>query len=185
MALCRKQQHHLVGLIDSAKRVAPDMQERRPKSGTGPRHLVLTIVENIFSRTEPDYLSVGTAVHRHYAANQMTLVVLGKESLSELQQAVEEKFSAVPKRGCGLRPSSAWIGKVKPFLDDRAKPLQAFNVVPVKVGRCIAVIVVVIVVVVLLVDVSVFLASVLVSQLGGGFRLLLVVYAPFRACICS
>ncbi|CAN0120298.1 unnamed protein product [Ectocarpus sp. 6 AP-2014] len=70
--------------------------------------------------------------YAHYAANQMTLVVLGKESLSELQQAVEEKFSAVPKRGCGLRPSSAWIGKVKPFLDDRAKPLQAFNVVPVK-----------------------------------------------------
>ncbi|CAM9877673.1 unnamed protein product [Pylaiella littoralis] len=68
--------------------------------------------------------------HAHYSAKQMTLVVLGKESLTELQTTVEEKFSPVPNRGSGLRPSLKWIGTVKPFLSD--KPLQAFNVVPVK-----------------------------------------------------
>lgn len=61
----------------------------------------------------------------------MTLVVLGKESLAELQSTVEEKFSSVPNRGSGLKPSLKWMGTVKPFLSD--KPLQAFNVVPVKV----------------------------------------------------
>lgn len=74
-----------------------------------------------------------TSVCRHYSAKQMTLVVLGKESLTELQTTVEEKFSPVPNRGSGLRPSLKWIGTVKPFLSD--KPLQAFNVVPVKVAR--------------------------------------------------
>ncbi|CAM9610251.1 unnamed protein product [Scytosiphon promiscuus] len=68
--------------------------------------------------------------HKYYSAKQMTLVVLGKEPLPELQQAVQDKFSPVPNRGDGLRPSLAWIGKVKPFPEGRVS--EAFNVVPVK-----------------------------------------------------
>ncbi|CAM9610322.1 unnamed protein product [Scytosiphon promiscuus] len=59
----------------------------------------------------------------------MTLAVLGKEPLPELQQAVQHKFSPVPNLGDGLRPSLAWIGRVKPFPEGMV--CEAFNVVPV------------------------------------------------------
>ncbi|CAN0380064.1 unnamed protein product, partial [Hapterophycus canaliculatus] len=36
--------------------------------------------------------------NRYYSAKQMTLVVLGKEPLPELQLAVQDKFSPVPNR---------------------------------------------------------------------------------------
>lgn len=61
----------------------------------------------------------------------MTLVVLGKESLPQLQRTVDGLFSPVPNRGTGLRPSNKWLGKVKPFFSNQ--PPQAFNVVPVQV----------------------------------------------------
>lgn len=63
----------------------------------------------------------------------MTLVVLGKESLSQLQRAVDVMFAPVPNRGTGRKPSEKWIGKVKPFFNNQ--PLQAYNIVPVQVGR--------------------------------------------------
>ncbi|CAM9421779.1 unnamed protein product, partial [Hapterophycus canaliculatus] len=75
--------------------------------------------------------------HKYYSAKQMALVVLGKEPLPQLQQAVREKFSPVPNRGNGLRPSLAWIGKVKPFPD--GQPSEAFNIVPAKDLRCLEV----------------------------------------------
>lgn len=61
----------------------------------------------------------------------MTLAVLGKESLSQLQSTVDAMFAAVPNRGAGARPSERWLGKVKPFLNNQ--PLQAYNIVPVQV----------------------------------------------------
>ena len=64
----------------------------------------------------------------------MTLAVLGKESLSQLQRTVDDLFKAVPNRGSGLRPSERWLGKVKPFLNNQ--PLQSFNIVPVQVSLC-------------------------------------------------
>lgn len=68
---------------------------------------------------------------RYYSANQMTLAVLGKESIGQLQAMVNDIFSPVPNRGPGRRPSEKWLGRVKPFLNNQ--PLQAFNVVPVQV----------------------------------------------------
>ena len=70
-------------------------------------------------------------MHRYYSANQMTLAVLGKEPLSQLQGTVDAMFAAVPNRGTGSRPSEKWLGKVKPFFNNQ--PLQAYNVVPVQV----------------------------------------------------
>lgn len=68
----------------------------------------------------------------------MTLVVLGKESLSQLQGAVSGMFAPVPNRGSGRRPSEKWIGKVKPFFN--TQPLQAYNIVPVQVrALCVCV----------------------------------------------
>eukprot|EP00904_Undaria_pinnatifida_P012432 jgi/Undpi1/8319/HiC_scaffold_25.g10788.m1 len=73
----------------------------------------------------------------YYSANQMTLAVLGKESLSQLQRTVDDLFKAVPNRGSGLRPSERWLGKVKPFLNNQ--PLQSFNIVPVQELRSMTV----------------------------------------------
>lgn len=73
-----------------------------------------------------------SARRRYYSANQMTLAVLGKESLSQLQGTVDGLFKAIPNRGSGSRPSARWLGKVKPFLNNQ--PLQAFNIVPVQVS---------------------------------------------------
>eukprot|EP00752_Nemacystus_decipiens_P006180 g5577.t1 len=73
----------------------------------------------------------------YYSANQMTLAVLGKESLSQLQGTVDAMFSAVPNRGTGLRPSEKWLGRVKPFFNNR--PLQAYNIVPVQDLRSVAI----------------------------------------------
>ncbi|CAM9761157.1 unnamed protein product [Pylaiella littoralis] len=73
----------------------------------------------------------------YYSANQMTLVVLGKESLSQLQGAVSGMFAPVPNRGSGRRPSEKWIGKVKPFFN--TQPLQAYNIVPVQELRSVAI----------------------------------------------
>ncbi|CAM9514752.1 unnamed protein product, partial [Hapterophycus canaliculatus] len=73
----------------------------------------------------------------YYSANQMTLVVLGKESLSQLQGTVDKMFAPVPNRGSGRRPSEKWRGKVKPFFNNQ--PLQAYNIVPVQELRSVAV----------------------------------------------
>lgn len=68
----------------------------------------------------------------------MTLAVLGKESLAQLQSTVDAMFAPVPNRGTGRRPSERWLGKVKPFLNNQ--PIQAFNIVPVQVRRvCVSV----------------------------------------------
>lgn len=77
------------------------------------------------------YPTTSPVCGRYYSAKQMTLVVLGKESLPELQSTVEETFSPVPNRGDGLKPSLKWIGTVRPFPSDN--PLQAYNIVPIKV----------------------------------------------------
>lgn len=69
----------------------------------------------------------------YYSAEQMTVAVLGKESLSQLQRMVDDMFSQVPRRGTGLKPSQKWLGKVKPFLNNQS--LLAFNVVPVQVRK--------------------------------------------------
>lgn len=68
---------------------------------------------------------------RYYSANQMTLAVLGKESLSQLQSTVDKMFAPVPNRGSGRRPSERWRGKVKPYFNNQQ--LQAYNIVPVQV----------------------------------------------------
>ncbi|CAN0269727.1 unnamed protein product [Ectocarpus sp. 12 AP-2014] len=73
----------------------------------------------------------------YYSANQMTLAVLGKESLSQLQSTVDGMFGPVPNRGSGRRPSEKYIGKVKPFLGNQ--PLQAYNIVPVQELRSVAI----------------------------------------------
>lgn len=79
-------------------------------------------------------LNNSIARRRYYSADQMTLAVLGKETLSQLQRTVDDLFKAVPNRGSGSRPSERWLGKVKPFMNNQ--PLQAFNIVPVQVGLC-------------------------------------------------
>ncbi|CAM9553710.1 unnamed protein product [Scytosiphon promiscuus] len=73
----------------------------------------------------------------YYSANQMTLAVLGKESLSQLQSTVDKMFAPVPNRGSGRRPSEKWRGKIKPFFNNQQ--LQAYNIVPVQELRSVAI----------------------------------------------
>lgn len=71
----------------------------------------------------------------YYSAPLMTLCVLGKQPLSEMQRWVEEQFSAVPDRGTS-NPSLQWWGKAPPFLEmvERDAKVPLLKVVPVSVG---------------------------------------------------
>ena len=61
---------------------------------------------------------------RHYSANQMNLVVLGEQSLDELQQSVEARFADVPNRDLVLEEEEI-------PLFDRPMPFKV-SVVPEK-----------------------------------------------------
>ncbi|CAM9359574.1 unnamed protein product, partial [Laminaria digitata] len=104
------------------------------KFGTGNK-------ETLLDRPSAEGRSARQALLRffdtYYSANQMTLAVLGKEPLSQLQRTVDDLFKKVPNRGNGLRPSERWLGKVKPFMNNQ--PLQAFNIVPVQELRSMTV----------------------------------------------
>jgi insulysin len=62
---------------------------------------------------------------RHYSANRMTLAVVGRESLDELQHLVEQLFGSV----CNTH-SVLEVERVEPFLPDAFQTLD--YVVPVK-----------------------------------------------------
>lgn len=51
---------------------------------------------------------------KHYSANRMKLVLLGKESLDELEQWVEELFSGVKNKDL---PENRWDGPDQPFTE--------------------------------------------------------------------
>jgi insulysin len=52
--------------------------------------------------------------NRYYSSNQMTLAVVGPNSLPKLQEMVERAFGSVPNRHVAA-PESAWNGVVPPF----------------------------------------------------------------------
>lgn len=68
---------------------------------------------------------------RHYSANQMNLVVLGEQSLDELQQSVEARFADVPNRDLVLEEEEI-------PLFDRPMPFKV-SVVPEKDMRQLSV----------------------------------------------
>ncbi|CAN0212642.1 unnamed protein product, partial [Phaeothamnion confervicola] len=69
---------------------------------------------------------------KYYSSNQMTLCIVGKQSLDELQRWSEDMFAAVPDKGIPA-PSTAWAGTVPPFVPEEA-PTE-HDVVPVQVRK--------------------------------------------------
>lgn len=99
------------------------------KFGTGNRYTLkdATKEEGINLRDEL------LAYHkRYYSANQMTLVVCGKEDLDALQKMVVSRFSAVPNADRAT-PEVEWQGKIEPFGAEASKTV--FNIVPVQDTR--------------------------------------------------
>jgi secreted Zn-dependent insulinase-like peptidase len=56
--------------------------------------------------------------NRYYSANQMTLAVVGPQSIPDLQKMVKQAFSDIPNRNVG-KPEQAWAG-TPPFLSDNS-----------------------------------------------------------------
>lgn len=77
------------------------------------------------------------AFHRkYYSAPLMTLCVLGKEPLPQLQKMAEALFSAVPSKETA-DPSLQWWGKVAPFremLPSQKMTVPVLEVVPISEG---------------------------------------------------
>ncbi len=73
-------------------------------------------------RVRDDLLSF---YEQHYSADQMTLVVLGKESIDELQEMVEQRFSLIPQRN--VPQETAYIPLFRPGtlpVDVRIEPVK-------------------------------------------------------------
>jgi len=64
----------------------------------------------------------------HYSSNQMTLCIVGKDKVSELEKMAVRYFEGVPNRKATV-PASKWWGKTLPFLPQQAASLT--EVVPV------------------------------------------------------
>ncbi len=62
------------------------------------KHLGLSMRSHDSVSTSAQLLQVQQFYLEHYSANLCKLVVLGRESLDELQQMVQEMFSAVENR---------------------------------------------------------------------------------------
>ena len=65
----------------------------------------------------------------NYIANRMTLCVLGKQSLNELEKDVTKYFSNVPAAPERPAPTEAWWGKVRPY--EQQTEASRLSVVPV------------------------------------------------------
>ena len=66
---------------------------------------------------------------RYYSANMMTLAVVGREPLDQLEEWVTRMFSPVPNNDVPP-PESLWAGKITPFTGN-----EVLSVVPVKDER--------------------------------------------------
>jgi len=73
---------------------------------------------------------------RNYVANQMTLCVLGKEPLQELEKWISRKFSAVPSDASHVAPPLEWWGKISPY--EPQQQASKLSVVPVGESRRLA-----------------------------------------------
>lgn len=51
---------------------------------------------------------------KYYSSNQMTLAVVGPQSVDELKKMADSAFSKIPNRN-SPSPESAWVGRVPPF----------------------------------------------------------------------
>ncbi len=65
----------------------------------------------------------------YYSANMMTLAVVGREPLDQLEEWVTRMFSPVPNNDVPP-PESLWAGKVTPYTGN-----EVLSVVPVKEER--------------------------------------------------
>ena len=66
----------------------------------------------------------------HYSANMMTLAVVGREPLDQLEEWVTKMFSGVPNNDVPP-PERSWAGKVAPFTNGN----EVLSVVPIKDDR--------------------------------------------------
>ena len=72
---------------------------------------------------------------KHYSANRMKLVVLGKESLDQLEQWVDEMFTGIKNKDL---PENRWDGPEQPFTEKElstqifAKPVMEFRIMEIR-----------------------------------------------------
>lgn len=71
--------------------------------------------------------------HReNYVGTSMTLAVIGKQSLPDLEAWVKECFSPIPRgsgsgrQGGEVEPAPAWLGKVAPFLPQTSAAVSVY-----------------------------------------------------------
>jgi len=72
---------------------------------------------------------LGTFNNRYYSSNQMTLAIVGPQSISEMKSLVEEAFGSIPNKHV-LKPETAWNGILSPFVLTTTS--DVIKVVPVK-----------------------------------------------------
>mmetsp|Transcript_8617 Transcript_8617/g.16664 ORF Transcript_8617/g.16664 Transcript_8617/m.16664 type:complete len:1167 (+) Transcript_8617:145-3645(+) len=67
---------------------------------------------------------------KHYSADQMTLAIIGPQSLETLKKMAEDSFSNIPNRNAGA-PEKEWMGVVPPY-DSNNSVIPSFgNVVKI------------------------------------------------------
>jgi insulysin len=71
----------------------------------------------------------------NYVANQMTLCVLGKESLTDLEKLVKECFTNIRSNDKHRAPPLKWWGKIEPYIKNKYNAAVLTNVVPVSETR--------------------------------------------------
>ena len=84
-----------------------------------------TLADNQFSDVRTELIDF---YHKYYSANLMTLVVLGKESLDELQSIAYDKFSSIQDKQLEIESYSAH------YINPSELPLQV-NISPLKDSR--------------------------------------------------
>lgn len=65
----------------------------------------------------------------YYASSQMTLCLVGKQSLSDLQQWATRYFSTIPDLNNPSKPELQWWGQIQPYQDQQAASL--LEIVPI------------------------------------------------------
>lgn len=84
-----------------------------------------TLADNQFSDVRTELIDF---YHKYYSANLMTLVLLGKESLDELQSLAHDKFSSIQDKQLEIKSYQAH------YIDPSELPMQV-NVSPLKDSR--------------------------------------------------